>query len=353
MTRSRSNRNTSKASFQSHAPTSRRAGKRTPLEHNIEHYLADQYLKRIGYVSGPEHGYQKPDPETKSKIRPATKVEIQPMMNPLEEQYTAQALAPSNIWSRPATQSCRSDLREEAWSPCVLSDNPSTTSTPSTKAGYQTMESRQKSMYSSQTPPPSPQTKAERLTNLHSELQRRQKTCLGIERQIGACQKEIQSFPSKQHNIAKENEKRISELVKPENDKRHKKAATEKRRDPQTAEEAKIEEMRDIYLQYDCKSVGVPPRELVDAFFGIIADTEHHVKKAEGANKAAKRREGKLEESLYKARCAVLEMEREIEEVKIGGREASQPRREADCRIGGIREGKKRRKRGKGGRNRR
>ena len=319
----------------------------------MEHYLAEQYLTKIGYVSGAEHSIQEPDPDTRSRIRAATTVGIQPMINPLEEQYAGQVLAPSNLSSRPATQTCRPDPREEAYLPSVLSENPSTNSTPSTEASSQTIEPRHQSMFPSPPPPPPPHTKAERLANQRSELERRQKICLGIERQIEAFQKKIQSLPSRQEKVAKEHEKRITELVKPENDKRQNKAATEKRREAQTAEEAKIEEMRDIYLQYDCRSVGVPSAELVDAFFGIIANAEHHVKKAEDANKAAKRREVKLEGNLYKARCAVFEMEREIEEVKLGGKEVSQPNIEADIKIGGHKEGKKRRRRGKGGKNKR
>lgn len=318
----------------------------------MEHYLAEQYLTRIGYVSGPEHSIQEPDPRTRSKIRPATIVEVQPTINPLEGQYAAQILAPSAISSRPATQIGRPELLGEASSASILSENPSTTSTPVTEASDQALESRQKPVFPSPPPPPPPQIPIDILANLHSELERRQKSCLGIERQIEACQKDIQSLPSRQKKVAEEHEKRIAQLVKPENDKRQKRVATEKRRDPQTAEEAKSEEMRDIYMQYDCKSVGAPPAKLVDAFFGIIADTEHHAKKAEDANKAAKRQEVKLEEKLYLARCAVFEMECEIEGVKNGEKNGA-PEMEGNCRMGAKKEGKKKRRRGKGGKHRR
>ena len=315
----------------------------------MEQYLAEQYLTRIGYVSGPEHGYQEPDPETRSNIRPATLEEIQPMMNSLEEQYAAQRLAPSTISSRPATQTRGPYLREEASSPSILYEIHSTTSTTSTEASHQPPKPKHKPKSPSAPPPPPPQTKAQILARLHSELERRQKTCVGIEHQLETCQTEIRTLPSKQKKVAKEHEKRLTELLKLEHAKRQIKATTEQRQYTQTAEEAHFEEMRNIYQQYERESTGVPTAESVDAFFVIVADTEHHVKKAEEANKAAKRRGGKLEERLYKARCAVFEMEGEVEEMESGGKEASESNVEGDWRTGGYKEGKKKkRRRGKG-----
>lgn len=236
----------------------------------------------------------------------------------------------------------------------MLSEHPSTTSIPGTEASHQSLKPRNKPKSLSASQPSPPQTKGEILAGLHSELERRQNICLGIEHQIEACQKEIQTLPSRQKRIAKEHEKRITELMAPEHIERQINATTEKQRNTQTADEAQIEEMRNIYLQYERVSTGVPTAESVDAFFVIIANTENHVKKAEQANKAAKRREAKLEEKLYKARCAVFEMECEIEEVENGRKEeASESNREGIWRTGGHKEGKKKRRRGKGGKDRR
>ena len=310
----------------------------------MEHYLAAQYLERIGYVSGPEQAIPEPDPESRPNINLAAIEEVQPKnLKQLKKRHAAQRPAPSPIPSRPVTRTCRPDQRKEASPPSILSENPSTTSTPSTEAGNH-LKPRHKPKSPSAPPPPQPQTKAQILARLHSELERRQKTCVGIEHQLEACQQDIQTLPSKQSKIAKEHDKQITELLKPEHTKRQIKATTEPRRNTQTAEEAQFEGMRNIYLQYEREATEVPTAESVDALFAVIADTEYHVKKAEEATKAAKGREAKLEEKLYKARCTVFEMEIEIEEVE----NASETNLEGGSRIGGNKEGKKKRRRGKG-----
>lgn len=311
-------------------------------------YLAAQYLKRIGYVSGPEHEILEPDPKATPNINLAAIKNVQPTYsNQLKGQYAAQQPAPSTISSTPATHTRRPDLREEATSPPILSENPSTTSTPSTEVSLHSLQPRHRPKSPSAPPPPPPQTKAQILAGLHSELERREKVCIGIEHQIEACQTEIRTLPSKQKKIATEHEKRITQLMKPEHAEIQIKATTEKRQDTQTVEEAKFEGMRDICLQYERESTGVPSAGSVDAFFAVIANTEHRVKKAEEANKGAKRREAQLEEKLYKARCAVFEMEGEIEEVENGGKGAGELEIGGNGRIGGNKEGKKKRRRGK------
>lgn len=317
----------------------------------MERYLAEQCLAWIGYFSGPEQETPEPDLQTRPNIRPASIEEVQAkIVNQLREQHAAQNLASSNISSRPATQTRRPDLREEASSPSIPPGNLFTTSIPGTETSFQSLKSRQTPKSPSPLSSPPPQTEAEILAGLHSELERRQEICQSIERQIETCQKEIRTFPSKQEKIAEEHEKRIADFVKPEHDEKQKRVHTEKRRDTQTAEEAKMEEMRDVYLQYYRGLVGIPSAESVDAFFVIIANREHHVKKAEEANKAARKREVKLEENLYKARCAMSEMEGKIERMKKGKlvKEAREQNVEEDCSIGGHKEGKKKLRRGKG-----
>lgn len=123
---------------------------------------------------------------------------------------------------------------------------------------------------------------------------------------------------------------------------------------PQTAEEVEREEMRDIYLQYDRRLSGVPSAATVDALFVVIADTENHFKKDEEVSKAAKKRGAKLEGKLYEARCAVLEVEDEVEEVENGGLGKDGEWKVGKDRIEGREEGvrkSRRRRGGKDGRN--
>lgn len=141
----------------------------------------------------------------------------------------------------------------------------------------------------------------------------------------------------------------MAQLMKPMHDGKQK---PEKRESTKTAEEAELEEMRDIYQQYDRELAGVPTAESVDALFIVIAKTEDRFRKTEEANKAATRREAKLEERLYKARCAMFEMEDEIEEVENGGtaaiaEEFSEPNVEKG-RTEAQRGSKRRSRRGKG-----
>lgn len=319
-----------------------------PFESTMDSYLAKQYLARIGYAPDPEHLNSGSDPTPRPQIRPATIEEVQTkVLTRLKEQYPTQQEAPSVTPSRAATQTRMSN--EEASSPSIFPNLPSTTSTPGTEASYRPS----KPSYEHNSPRPPlplpPPTKAEILAALHSELQRRQKSCLGIERQIKACQKEIRAYPSQQKNINKEHEKRIAKFANPVHDgKQNSGVHADTLKAAQTAEEARIEEKRSIYRQYDRELIGVPTAEAVDAFFAIIASTEHRVKKAEEANKVAKRREVELEEKLYGARCAMFEMEDEIEEVENGVMEREvRESRVGKSRVEGHKEGKGRGK-GKG-----
>ncbi|KAL9064244.1 MAG: hypothetical protein Q9161_008998 [Pseudevernia consocians] len=305
----------------------RLAAMQDPFESTVDQYLTEQYLARIGYASGPEQQIPEPgpdpdpDPDPRPDIRLATIEEVQArILDQLKEQQAAQQQASSAISSRPATQTCRPDLLEQALSPSILPDPPSTAHTPGSKARCQSFDSSHEHKPTSPCPsPPPPLSKTETLAALQFELERRQKICLGIERQIKACQKRLRNHPSKQKKVEEEHDKQIAESLKPVHGEQSTRGVdAAKRKDAKTAEEAEVEEMRDIYLQYDGGLVGVPTAEAVDALFVVIASTEHHLKNAEEANQGAKRREAKLEEKLYKARCAVFEVEEEIEVVENG-----------------------------------
>lgn len=288
----------------------------------MDQYLTEQYLTRIEYAPGPEPQISEPDPDPDPRpdIKLAAIEAVQArILDELKEQHAARRQAPSAISSRPATQTRRPNLREEALSPSILPDPPSMASTPGSEARCQSFDSSHEQKPTSPfPPPPPPTTKAELLAALHFELGRRGKTCLGIQRQIKACQKEIRTHPHKQKKVEKEHDKQIVEFVKPVHGEKSKRVDAEKRKDAETAEGAEVVEMRDIYLQYDCESIGVPTAEAVGALFAIIANTEHRLKKAEEAIKVAKRRDARLEGKLYKARRAMFEMEEEIEEVENG-----------------------------------
>lgn len=276
--------------------------------------LIDQYLARIGYVSASEQQILELGPNPRPDTRLANIGEVQTkILNQLTKQHAAQQQAPSSISLTPPAETSTPDLGEEA-SPYFLPGTFSTASTPRTEVSCQLLELK----HERTTPPLSPPTMAEILAGLYSELEHREKTCLDIECQIEACQKEIQTHPSKQQKIEKGHSKRIAESLKPVHGSKQKNVYPAGRKEPQTAEEAEIEEMREIYQQYDCGSAAPPTAESVDAFFVIIADTETRFKKAEGAKRAAKRREARLQQKLYGARCAVFEMEDEIEEVGGG-----------------------------------
>ena len=202
---------------------------------------------------------------------------------------------------------------------------------------------------SSLLPPPCPNS-TEFLTVLYDELERRQHVCLGIESQINACQKQIRSLPSKQKKIKQKHEKPITDFENSMHEEKANLVDAGRRKTTQTAEEAEIEEMKDIYRHFDRHPVGVPFADSVDAFFGIIANTERHILKAEEAKSAAERRNVRLEEKLYRAICAVLEMKDEIErlddglwENELGGSEVENSRTEVQDRS---RRKPKRRKRG-------
>lgn len=319
----------------------------------MEQYTTEHYLARIGYSSGPEQQIAKANQTPRLPTRLATIEKVQAeILNQLKAQTVAQQQHPPTISPRLATQTRTLDLREETLL-SILPGTPSPASTPGTETSYQPLEPRYEPKSPSSLPPPPTPTKAEILAGLYVELKRRRKICLGIERQIEACQKEISSHPSKQKKIEKEHEKRLAESVKLWHNENQKKVDAEKRKDALKAEEAEFEEVRKIELQYDRDSIGAPTAESVDTLFVIIANTEHRLKKAEEARKAAKKREVQLEEKLYKARCAMFEMEDEIEEVENGAsaKEAWEPRLE-ESRIGGQEEGKRKPRRGKGVRER-
>ncbi len=289
-----------------------------PFESTMDSYLAKQYLSRIGYAPGPEYLNSGLDPSPRPQIRLATIEEVQAkILTRLKEQYPTPQESPSVTPSRAATHTRVSE--EEASSPSIFPNSPSTTSTPETEASYRPSNPSYEHKSPRPPPPPPPPTNAEILAALYSELQCSQNVCLGIERQIQACQKEIRAYPSKQKNINREHEKRIAKFANPvHGGKQNSVVHADTLVVAQTAEEARIEEKRSIYQQHDRELIGVPTAEAVDGLFAIIASAEHRVKKAEEANKVAKRREEKLEEKLYGARCAMFEMEDEIEEVENG-----------------------------------
>ena len=316
----------------------------------MEQDLIEQYLARIGYTSRQEQQIPEPDPDPRPDIRPVTTEDDQAMtQNHSHEQFTAQQRDPATISSRSAFQNHRLELRRKKSPPSAL---PSTFSTSwqGTEASYHdALEPSHEHMPPSLNQPPGPPTKAEIIAGHHSELECRQKICLKIERQISACQKEIRTHASKQKKINIEHEKRIAELMPDENRKPSSTSTAEEQNGPTktTAEEAEMEEMRNIYQQYDRGSIGVPNAELVDGFFAIVANTEHHLKKAEEANSAARAQEVKLEGKLYGARCVVYEMEEEVRN-GLRGREDRQPKVEDSSRVEGHKEGRRKSRRWRG-----
>lgn len=317
----------------------------------MEQYLIDQYLARIGYASDSEQHILEPNLNPRPDIRPVTIEEVQAkILHQLKAQYEAQQAA-ATVSSRPAAQTRTPDIGNGI-APSILPDTPSTTCTPGPEASYHTFESRHEPEFPSPPPPPPRLTKAELLTGLHSELEHRQKICHGIEHQIEICQKEIRTLPIKQKKIEKEHEQRVAQLMKPVHNENQKTDDLEERESVKTAEEAEVEEMRSIYLQYDRDLRGVPTAESVDALFAVIAETENRLQKAEESNKAAKRREVKLEGKVYRARCAMFEMEDEIVGVENGGiRAMPEDNKESMVeisRIGAQKGSRRKPRRGKG-----
>lgn len=339
---------------QSYRRKSRRAARRTPDEPAMEQYLIEQYLARIGYVSCPEQQIPDPDPDLRPDIRLATEEEDQATtLNQFKQGFTDQQRGSAAISSRSAIQTRGPELREETTSPSTLLDTSFSNPWPQREASYQNFEPRHvHNSPSPPSPPAGPTTETERPAGHHSALERRQNTCLEIERQINACQKQIRSHPSKQKKINKEHEKRIAKLLKPAHDEKQNPFEATRRNEPETAQEAQIEKMRNIYLQYDRgSSIGVPNAELVDGLFVIVANTERHLKKAEEENKAAKGRVAKLEDQLYEARCAIrFEMDDGIGGVEDGV--VVEEARRAEVEIGkieGHKQGRKRKSRGRKG----
>ena len=279
---------------------------RPSRDFTMEQHLIQQYLARIGYASSPDQQSLEPDPNAyRSGTRQATAERLLlKVLDQSKEQYAAQQqqVPTANISSRPAVQIRGLESCDE---PSFLPDASFTTPSSGTETSYEVLEPRHEHESQSSHRAPLRPIGAETFTGYHSELERRRRACLKIERQIESCQNEIRAHPSTQKKINKQHEKRIAELVRPPHDEKEKLSDAEMRKRPKTAEEAEVEEMREIYLQYDHESIGVANAETVDAFFLIIADTERDVKTAEDANKAAKRRGAKLEGKLYEARCAM------------------------------------------------
>ena len=155
------------------------------------------------------------------------------------------------------------------------------------------LESSQKHKFRVPTsPPPLPPASADILAGLKSELECRQEIYLETERQLEACQNLICAHPSKQKNTKKELEKRFAGVLKLEHDEKRGGGDAERRKHAQTAEEAEIEVMGKIYSQYDRESIGDPDAESVDAFFGIIANTEQRLKEGLRSRKDCKEARG-------------------------------------------------------------
>ncbi len=288
----------------------------------MEQYLIEQYLARIGYVSGPGQQTPEQDSNPRADNRLATNRKVQTKIpTHLKEQYTTQEQAPATFIPELPKQNGRQVLCEEMPPLSIPPDTSFPNPMLGTEAGYLPLVPKHKHKSPSRPPSPPRPTKTELLTGLYAELERRQNICLGIEHQLQTCQKEIRTLPTKQKKIKKQHEKEIATFENAVHNGKQDSVDAEGRREAQTAEEAEIEEMRNIYLQYDRNLVGRPNVGSVDILFVIIANTEHRLKKAEEANKAAKMREVKMERELYKARCAMFEVEDEIEEVKNGVKE--------------------------------
>ena len=318
----------------------------------MEVCIAQQYLARIGYISSPEQQIPEPDPNPRPDLRLATIEGVQAkILSQLQEQHAAQRPAPATISIRAATtQTCTPDICEQAASSSILPDTPSTISATETEPQHRNSEAQHrtsKSRHEHESPPPP--TKAETLASLHSELSRRQNICLEIERQVDTCLAQIRTHASKQRKISKQHEKRIAEIVSRAHAEKQKTTDTEERKD---ADE--FEEMRKRYRQYDREVRGAPRAETVDALFVVVAGTEDQLRKADEGKKIAGRREGRLEERLYEARCAMFEMEGLIEEVENGGlaEEGSEPI-VYNGRVEGHKEGKGKPRRRKGAKDRR
>lgn len=342
MQRTKPNRYPSIAFPRSYRLRNRRAAIRTPDEPAMEQYLIEQYLARIGYASYPE-------PDSRPDISLATEEEDQAeTLNQCKQGFTYQQGGPAAISSRSRIQTPRPELREETTSPSILYDTSSTNPWSEREASYQVFEPMRVHKSPSPPSPPARPTETERPAVHHSALGNLQNTYLEIERQINACQKQIHSHPSKQKKIKKEHEKRIAKFMKPAHDEKQNPFEATRRTGPEIAQEAEIEEIRDIYLQYDRgSSIEVPNADVVDGLFVIVANTELHLKKAEEANMAAKERVAKLEDQLDEARCAIrFEMDDGIGSVGDGVvvEEATRPEVQMS-KTGSPKQGRKRKSR--------
>ncbi|KAM0796393.1 hypothetical protein BDR22DRAFT_917809 [Usnea florida] len=229
----------------------------------------------------------------------------------LSTKHAAQHHSPATISSTLATRTRASILDKESFPPLP----PATSST----APRPVLQDNRQPPKSNPNPPlPPPPTKAQTLAILSSELQRRQHTRSKIERQLDACLQELSTHPSKQPDIENQRSKRLSELLNPEPNSKPQNANAKPPKTAMTAEETEAQELRDRQLEYESGAVAPPDGKTVEAFFDIIADAERQLIKADEANRGAREREGKLDEELYRAHCAIFEMEDEIEVVRMG-----------------------------------
>lgn len=333
---------------------------KTPDESAMEQNLVEQYLARIGYASYPEQQMLEPERYSRPDFRLATVKEDQATIpNQFKQEFTYQQRSSAAISSRSALQTRGPELREETTSPSILPDTSSPNPWPEREASYQSFNPRHAHNSPSPPSPPARPTETERpARHHHSMLQPLQTTCLELKRQINTCQKQLRNHPSKLKKITKEHDKRIARFLQPAHDEKQDLFEAAGRYGEETAaQEAIVEEMRDIYLQYDRGSIGkgVPNAELVDGLFAVVADTERHVKKAEEANKAAKGRVVRLEDRLYEVKCAMFGMDGGIGGVGDGVVVVEEEGRQSEVgmgRIEGHKPGKKRkaRRRKKGAR---
>ena len=318
-----------------HGRTSERADTQSSFELTMEQYLVERYLARIGYVSGSEQQDPEPDPAPSSDIRLANIEKVQAkILTLLKAQFAAQQQPCTTIPSRPAAQTRAPDLHEEPPSPSTLPNAPSTTSTPRAKTNHQPFKPRRGPKSRPPPPPPPLATKAEILARLYPELERRQKLCSALERQIEARQTQIRAHPSKRQKIDKEHAERIAKSATPVHNDQHRKAAVAERKAARTAEDADREATRDDRRRYDRASRAVPTPEPADALPALMAPAERRLKDADAGG------------TLRGAKCALFATGEEIGGVGYGVGEL----RGGDGGIEGRGEGRKGKRRGgKGG----
>ena len=281
--------------------------------------MKTQHLARKGDVSAPEQQTPEANPDPRADTRREAIGRMQAkLLDNLGNQSTDQWQKPANISSKPAVQTRRPEMRKAAPATCTLSYAHPLIDLQG-DAGLQTLEEARHEYEARSLPPYSPcLAKARLLSALHLELGRRHEIYLLIERELEACQLEIDSYPFKQKEIRSEHERRIADFEKLVQNETPRTVDAEERNSARTAEEMEYEEMRKIYQEYDRVWTGVPDPETVDALFAIIAETDRQHKETEEANKVEEQREVTLEERLHEAKCAKYQIEVEIEDVENG-----------------------------------